>query len=111
MEHEEEMLEFSVITLPMDDGTEQEFAIMDEFEFNGSMYMVVSAVNGDEIEDDMFLYRFREDGDDLIVDYIDDEEEYAAAVAAYEELCELEDDEDGCECGCGCGDDCGCDCE
>lgn len=97
MEHEEEMVTVDTFSITMEDGSDQEYAIMDEFDFEENHYLVVSPISGDEIEEDIFLYRSREDGEDLIVDYIEDEEEYKKAAAAYEALCE--EAEDGCDCG------------
>lgn len=104
MEHEEEMVTVDTFSITMEDGTDQEYAIMDEFDFEDHHYLMVSPISGDEIEEDIFLYRSREDGEDLIVDYIEDEKEYERAAAAYEALCE-EAGEDDCDCeegSCGC---------
>jgi hypothetical protein len=111
MAHEDEMITVDTFTITMEDGTDQEYAIMDEFDFDEKHYLVVSPVSGDEIEEDIFLYRCRMDGEDMIVDYIEDEAEYEQAAAAYDALCEEAAEEDGdCGCGCGCSDG-GCDCE
>lgn len=98
MEHEEEMVTVDTFSITMEDGADQEYAIMDEFDFENNHYLVVSPISGDEIEEDIFLYRSREDGEDLIVDYIEDESEYEKAAAAYEALCQEAEGED---CGCG----------
>lgn len=95
MAHEEEMMELETFTLTMDDDTEQDFAILDEFEFEGKMYMVVSRIDGDLVEEDMVLFRFHEDGEDIIVEYIDDDEEHDRAADAYAAICEEET-----ACGC-----------
>ena len=41
----EELEEFVTITIPQEDGTEQEFAIVDSFNADGSHYIVVSRVD------------------------------------------------------------------
>ncbi|MCI8513543.1 MAG: DUF1292 domain-containing protein [Lachnospiraceae bacterium] len=97
MDHEEEMITVDTFSITMENGTDQEYAIMDEFDFEEKHYLVVSPVSGDEIEEDIFLYRSREDGEDLIVDYIEDDKEYEKAAAAYEALCE-EAGGKGCDC-------------
>lgn len=94
MEHELEMLDVETFTLTMDDDTEQEFAIMDEFELEGKSYYVVSEVNGDEISPDFFVFGYHMEGDDLYIDNIDDDEEYEKISAAYDALCEEEDEEE-----------------
>ena len=79
------MNEYDVISIPISDGTEKEFAIMDTFEIRRKKYMAVSLVEEDEIKEGVYLYRYTnaEDGD-VIVEQIEDEEEYKKAVAAYE---------------------------
>ena len=58
---------------------------MDTFEIRRKKYMAVSLVEEDEIKEGVYLYRYTnaEDGD-VIVEQIEDEEEYKKAVAAYE---------------------------
>ena len=79
------MNEYDVISIPISDGTEKEFAIMDTFEIRRKKYMAVSLVEEDEIQEGVYLYRYTkaEDGD-VIVEQIEDEEEYNKVAAAYE---------------------------
>ena len=42
------MEEYEVISIPVSDGTERDFAIMDTFEFEGQGYLAVSLIEGDE---------------------------------------------------------------
>lgn len=90
-EHNMELLEFETFTLTMEDDTEQEFAIMDEFEVDGKSYYVVSEVDGDEVSADIFVFGYHMEGDELYIDNIDDDEEYEKVAAAYDALCEEED--------------------
>ena len=93
MEKEEMYFEIDTIMIPLEDGSEMECAIMDEFEAEGRNYMVLSPIEGeDEIGEDEYLYRYEEDGDDVILSYIDDEEELARISELYSEMCE-EDEE------------------
>ena len=82
---EENMKEYEVITMPISDGTEREFAIMDTFEVRRKKYMTVSLIEEDEIKEGIYIYRYynAEDGD-VIVEEIGEPEEYNKAVAAYE---------------------------
>lgn len=77
--------EYEVITIPVSDGTEREFAIIDTFEVRRKKYMAVSLVEEDEIKEGVYIYRYynAEDGD-VIVEEIAEPEEYHKAVAAYE---------------------------
>lgn len=79
------MNEYDVISIPISDGTEREFAIIDTFEIRRKKYMAVSLVEEDEIQEGVYIYRYQnaEDGD-VIVEEIGDPEEYEKAVAAYE---------------------------
>ena len=77
--------EYEVITIPVSDGTEREFAIIDTFEVRRKTYMAVSLVEDDEVQEGVYIYRYfnAEDGD-VIVEEIEDPEEYHKAVAAYQ---------------------------
>ena len=79
------MDEYEVISIPVSDGTEREFAIMDTFELRRKKYMAVSLVEDDEIKEGVYIYRYynAEDGD-VVVEEIAEMEEYQKAVAAYE---------------------------
>ena len=57
-----------VISIPVSDGTERDFAIMDTFEFEGQGYLAVSLIEGDEIQEGVYIYRYHnaEDGDCLL---------------------------------------------
>lgn len=79
------MEEYEVINIPVSDGTEKEFAIMDTFEVEGKNYMAVSLVQEDEIQEGVYLYRYQdaEDGE-VVVEQISDPAEYEKVTQAYE---------------------------
>lgn len=79
------MNEYEVISIPVSDGTEREFAIIDTFEVRRKTYMAVSLVEEDEIKEGVYIYRYynAEDGD-VIIEEIVDPDEYNKAVSAYE---------------------------
>ena len=52
------MEEYEVISIPVSDGTERDFAIMDTFEFEGQGYLAVSLIEGDEIQEGVYIYRY-----------------------------------------------------
>lgn len=62
------MEEYEVISIPVSDGTERDFAIMDTFEFEGQGYLAVSLIEGDEIQEGVYIYRYHnaEDGDVVV---------------------------------------------
>lgn len=86
MAFENEMIEVETVMLPGEDGKEHEYAILDDFELDGKKYMVISVIEGDEIAEDMELLRYREEGDDMIFDIIEDEEEFERAAKFYDSL-------------------------
>lgn len=92
MEEQQEFFDVETITLPLEDGQDMECAILDEFETEGISYMVVAPLVNDTIGEETYIYRFREDGEDVIVEYIDDEEELRHAAQVYEQLVEAEEE-------------------
>ncbi len=94
MEKDDMYFEIDTIMIPLEDGSEMECAIMDEFEAEGRNYVVLSPVEeGDVIGDDEYLYRYEEDGDDMILSYIEDDDELERISDLYAEMCESEDEE------------------
>lgn len=79
------MEEYEVVKIPVSDGTEKEFAIMDTFSVDEKSYMAVSLVQEDEIQEGVYLYRYQdaEDGE-IVVEKISDPAEYDKIVKAYE---------------------------
>lgn len=79
------MDEYEVISIPVSDGTEKEFAIMDTFAVEGKSYMAVSLIQEDEIQEGVYLYRYQdaEDGD-IVVEQITEPAEYKRVSKAYE---------------------------
>lgn len=79
------MDEYEVISIPVSDGTEKEFVIMDTFTVEGKSYMAVSLIQEDEIQEGVYLYRYQdaEDGD-IVVEQITEPAEYKRVSKAYE---------------------------
>ena len=79
------MDEYEVISIPVSDGTEKEFAIMDTFTVETKSYMAVSLIQEDEIQEGVYLYRYRdaEDGD-IVVEQITEPAEYKRVSRTYE---------------------------
>lgn len=92
----EEMIEIDTVVVPMEDGTEQTFAVMDEFEMEGKGYVVLALLDeNNDIGEEDYLFSFEEDGEDLILNSIEDDEEMERVSAYYDELCQdFEDDEE-----------------
>ncbi|MFK7694249.1 DUF1292 domain-containing protein [Paenibacillus sp. HJGM_3] len=67
-----------IIFIPDEDGNEEEFEVIMKFELDDSdkKYMMVVPVDGDEETDEVYAFRYEEDGDDLQLFTIEDEAEW-----------------------------------
>lgn len=76
--------EADIITLVYDDGEEIECEVMGVFESNGKEYIAVLPNDG---SDDVYIYGYKEIGEDEydIFD-IEDDDEFAAAVAEFDAI-------------------------
>lgn len=81
------MEEYDIISIPISDGTEREFAIINRFQARDKNYIAVSLVENEEIKDGIYIYRYEdaEDGD-IIVETIVNEVEYKHAVKEYTKI-------------------------
>ena len=79
-----EIEETDVITLEFDDGAEFECEIMGVFDYNGKEYI---ALIPDDGTDDVYIYGYKEVGDDEfeLVD-IEDDAEFEAVVAEFDKI-------------------------
>jgi len=89
--NEEELVEYDTFTYDLN-GKVMEWAITDEFDFEGKKYIVCAEVVGDSLsEEGLYLFEsVEDDGEEITVKNIDSEEEYDRVVDAY---CALEDAE------------------
>jgi len=81
----EEEMELETLLLPNEEGVEEEYAILDTFNFEERQYMVICLVEGDTIDDEnaeLLRYAVAEDGG-FVLDSIEDEDEFNRAVAYY----------------------------
>ena len=76
--------EVDIITLDFDEGEEVECEIMGVFDFNGKEYI---ALIPDDGTDDVYIYGYKEVGEDEfeIVD-IDDDAEFEAVAAEFDKI-------------------------
>lgn len=93
MENTEKMEEFETVVLEMDDGSEVEFAILDEFEMQDDKYVLLGEIEGDSVTDDpehMLFMKVENDPEcseeEIILTVIDDDAAYDAVVDFYTEL-------------------------
>ena len=93
IEENEEMDEFDTVTLEMEDGSEVEFAILDEFDMDTGKFELLSEIEGDSISSDpermLFMKAISDESceeDEGILNVIEDPEQYNAVVDFYAEL-------------------------
>ena len=93
MENTEKMEEFETVVLEMDDGSEVEFAILDEFEMQDDKYVLLGEIEGDSVTDDpehMLFMKVENDPEcseeEIVLTVIDDDAAYDAVVDLYTEL-------------------------
>lgn len=87
-----------LIYIPDDDGKEEEFEVIMKFEVDDtdkSYMMVVPTSGGDEEADEVYAFRYEEDGEDLTLYTIDSDEEWDIVEETFNTLMvEMEDDEE-----------------
>lgn len=81
--HDHEHVDPTVI-LTDSEGNEKEMVIVYSFEFRESQYAVLLDKN--EPDEDGVLMKVEQDGDEAFLSNIEDDEEWEAAVAAYEKI-------------------------
>ena len=85
---DDEMVEYDTFTYDLN-GKVMEWAIIEEFEFEGKTYIVCQEVVGDTLSDEgLYLFEGVSEGEEITVRNIDSEEEYNKVVDAY---CALEE--------------------
>lgn len=85
---DDEMIEYDTFTYELN-GKTMEWAITEEFEFEGKTYIVCAEVIGDELSDEgLYLFEGVSEGDEITVRNIESEDEYNRVVDAYCKLSE-----------------------
>ncbi|WP_281888900.1 DUF1292 domain-containing protein [Paenibacillus sp. YYML68] len=95
--HDELEEEPEIIFIPDEEGNEEEFEVIMKFEVDDSdkKYMMVVPVDADEESDEVYAFRYEEDGDDLQLYTIEDEEEWNIVEETFNTLmAEYEDEEE-----------------
>lgn len=87
--------EHDSITLSLDDGTELNCIVLDIFTVDDKDYIALQPMEGEEDDDNVFLYRYiqEDDGEPQLLN-IEDDDEFEAVADAFEEMLDaLEYDE------------------
>jgi uncharacterized protein YrzB (UPF0473 family) len=75
------------VTLLLDDDKELECAVLKIYEANGKNYIAVQPLEMvDDPEGDVYIYRFHEDENGPVLENIEDDEEFDAAIDAFDEF-------------------------
>lgn len=87
-----------IIYIPDDEGNEEEFEVLMKFEVDGSdvTYIMVIPVDSDEDTDEVYAFRYEEDdnGDDLTLYTIDNEDEWKIVEETFHTLLAEMDEEE-----------------
>lgn len=85
-----------IIFIPDEEGNEEEFEVIMKFEVDGSdkKYMMVVPVDAEEESDEVYAFRYEEDGDDLQLYTIDNEEEWNIVEETFNTLMDEFDGDD-----------------
>jgi uncharacterized protein YrzB (UPF0473 family) len=88
-----------IIYIPDDEGNEEEFEVIMKFEVDGSdkKYMMVVPMESEEETDEVYAFRYEEDedGEDLKLYTIEDEEEWNIVEETFNTLmAEFEEEEE-----------------
>lgn len=87
-------VDVEVVDVPLEDGTIQPCAIVDEFEIEDQGYIVLSPIDDDDVIGmETYYFRSETEGDDVLISVIEDEEELALVKAAHLDWLEEEDEE------------------
>jgi uncharacterized protein YrzB (UPF0473 family) len=71
--------EVEIITISQEDGAEEDFEVVTYFEHpeTGVKYVfLVSVLDAEEEEQDIYPFRYAEDGDDLVLAPVEDDDEW-----------------------------------
>jgi uncharacterized protein YrzB (UPF0473 family) len=77
-----------IIYIPDDDGNEEEFEVIMRFEVEDSdaKYMMVVPAEGDQDVDEVYAFRYEEDGEDLKLFTIEDDKEWSMVEETFNTL-------------------------
>lgn len=88
-DHDGEELELETMFLTLDDDTEVECGILGVFEVEGKEYIALLPLEDDTV----LLYQYQEEGDDIQLDVIEDDDEFEKVSNAFYDLYESDEEE------------------
>ena len=75
---------YDTVMITVSDGSEKEFAIMEEFDLEEKHYIVVSPVEDNQVQEGLYIYKAVVSGEEIEVSRIEDAEEFEKVSAYYE---------------------------
>jgi uncharacterized protein YrzB (UPF0473 family) len=82
--------EVDTITLELEDGTSEDFIILDTVEHKGKNYIALAPQEGEEY----FIYGFKEEGENVEFFSVDDDKEFDEVGKIFEDRFAAEDEEE-----------------
>lgn len=94
---DQEQLDYEpeIIYIPDEDGNEEEFEVIMKFEVDGTdqKYLMVVPLDSEEETEEVYAFRYEEDGDDLKLYPIEDEEEWNMVEDTFHTLLQEQDEQ------------------
>jgi len=98
MAADDQTMEPEIIYIPDEEGNEEEFEVVMKFEVedSGAKYLMVVPTESEDETDEVYAFRYEEDenGEELKLYTIEDEEEWNMVEETFNTLLEQEDEED-----------------
>ena len=88
--HDHEMEEMETMTLTLDDDTELNCGIIGVFEVDGVEYIALLP----EDDDTVLIYQYNEDGEEVELSLIEDDDTFEKVSQAFDDLWEDEDEDE-----------------
>ena len=82
----------NIITLKDENGIDTDFEVIATLEVNDSEYTILLPLDGDSEE--AVIFKIVEENGEPILEYVEDDEEFDAVAAAYQEISEDDDYDD-----------------
>ena len=89
-DHEHEMEEMETMTLTLDDDTELNCGIIGVFEVDGVEYIALLP----EDDDTVLIYQYNENGEEVELSLIEDDDTFEKVSQAFDDLWEDEDEDE-----------------
>lgn len=85
---DQEMVEYNTVTLSLDNGKEEDFAVIEQFKIDDDEYIALLPVDEDsELGEDILLFKYFEgENNSFTIEIIEDDDEFEKACDYFESL-------------------------